>query len=246
MIYVVTHKDVNLSLPKNYRLIGVGQNLIFGEDIHDDIFDNISKKNQNYCELTGLYWIWKNVKDDIIGLTHYRRVFTEDDINSVDLISYDDAEKILNVYDIILPPLFNNENQTVYEHYCSAHIKKDIDNVRIIVLNKYPEYIESYDYIMNQKYEYGFNMFIAKKELIDEYLKWLFDILFELEKCSNLSGYDDYQKRIFGFISERLFTIWIYHNKLKIKELVVIDPSLEKDLAMQKKIKKLSRSNIDF
>jgi len=246
MIYVVTHKDVNLSLPKNYRLIGVGQNLIFGEDIHDDIFDNISKKNQNYCELTGLYWIWKNVKDDIIGLTHYRRVFTEDDINSVDLISYDDAEKILNVYDIILPPLFNNENQTVYEHSCSAHIKKDIDNVRIIVLNKYPEYIESYDYIMNQKYEYGFNMFIAKKELIDEYLKWLFDILFELEKCSNLSGYDDYQKRIFGFISERLFTIWIYHNKLKIKELVVIDPSLEKDLAMQKKIKKLSRSNIDF
>ena len=39
----------------------------------DNTGDNISEKNPYYCELTGLYWAWKNLPADVLGLVHYRR-----------------------------------------------------------------------------------------------------------------------------------------------------------------------------
>ena len=65
---------------------------------------------------------------------------------------------------------------------------------------------------------------ITKKHLFDEYMQWLFNILFTLEKRIDISNYDSYQKRVYGFLSERLFNVWIEKNKdrLKIKETTVI------------------------
>ena len=45
----------------------------------------------------------------------------------------------------------------------------------------------------------------------------MFDILFELKSSLDISGYDDYQKRVFGFLSERLFAVWIEYNKNRIQ-----------------------------
>ena len=42
----------------------------------DDTGDNISAKNCYYGELTGVYWVWKNVRTtDYVGICHYRRYF---------------------------------------------------------------------------------------------------------------------------------------------------------------------------
>jgi hypothetical protein len=69
---------------------------------------------------------------------------------------------------------------------------------------------------------YANNMFILKNEHFQEFMSWWFDILFEFEHRIELKNYTDYQKRILGFIAERLLTVWFRHKKLKCAELPVI------------------------
>ena len=242
MIYVVAHKENLLKLPKYYKIIGVGNNKIANEDLHDNVGDNISDKNENYCELTALYWLWKNCTDENIGLEHYRRMFLNDDINEVGLLTENEINELLNKYDIIVPSLFDNENITVYEHYVNAHKEKDIILTQKIINEICPEYNVAFNKVMNSRYEYGFNMMITKKEILDEYSKWLFDILFDLEEKNDISNYDDYQKRIYGFISERLFNVWLKHNVFYLKENVIADIMDSKEKIINKKRRKIRLS----
>ena len=241
MIYVVTHKNIQLELPKNYKIIGVGNNNIINEHLHDDTGDNISSKNKNYCELTALYWLWKNSQDDFVGLEHYRRMFLNDNINEVGLLSETEILSILEKYDIIVPTLFDNKTRTVYQHYLESHKKRDLDLTKNIINHRYPEYSDPFNQVMNSRYEYGFNMMITRRDILKEYSKWLFDILFTLENKIDISEYDKYQQRIYGFLSERLFNVWIKHKKYNIKENVIANILDSKDNVLTKKLKKLHK-----
>ena len=78
-IYVIAHKDFSRKYIDGIRkvlLVGANRNQPGSYDYKDNCGnDNISDKNKNFCELTGLYWIWKHSHADIVGLEHYRRYF---------------------------------------------------------------------------------------------------------------------------------------------------------------------------
>ena len=79
---------------------------------------------------------------------------------------------------------------------------------------------------MHQKTLYLYNMFVMKRALFEKYSDWLFTILFELEEEIDISNYNPYQNRVFGFLAERLFNVWLLKNNIITKEVKVI--SLER------------------
>ena len=78
-IFAAAHKPVVSYGDSFYQFVHVGaalhNNTRIENSINDDGDpDNISSKNGIYCELTGLYYIWKHVKNvEYTGLVHYRR-----------------------------------------------------------------------------------------------------------------------------------------------------------------------------
>jgi len=220
MIYIATHKKFNAPTEIGYAPLNVGAAL--REDLgylRDDTGENISSKNKSYCELTGLYWIWKNTADDYVGLVHYRRYFCHL-FNRNCILSEDLARKKLEKYDIIVP-IMGVFAQTVAQQYEYCGFRKDLDLCGSVIQKLYSEYYSDYENVLNGHNSYFGNMIIAKREIFDDYCKWLFDILFELEKHTDLAGYNDFQQRIYGFISERLLTVYIKHNNLRACEMRV-------------------------
>ena len=207
--------------------LGADKNQYIKDNL-DNSGENISLKNPNYCELTGLFWIWKNVKADIVGLVHYRRFFYNSSfiLSKKKILTSKQVQKIMIKKDIIVPKkeyiLFSN----VYKQYEKFHDITDLEKCGSIIKEKYPDYFDSFNKVMNSNNFYGCNMIIAKKEILNEYCKWLFDILFELEEQIDISKKDDYNKRVFGFLSERLFNVWLLKNNYNIQEKPVFNISL--------------------
>lgn len=228
-ILIATHKKYWMPSDEVYMPIHVGRE---GKDnlgyVGDNTGENISIKNPNYCELTGLYWAWKNLDCEYIGLCHYRRYFAHKSKSSKledkkqAIFTRDDYERLLQQYDVILPKKRNYFIETVRSQYEHVHNKRDLDEIEKIIKMQYPSYIEAFEKVMNSRKLHIYNMFVMNKALFDEYCIWLFDILFTLEKRIDITNYDKYNARVFGFLSERLFNIWLEKKQLKIKTVNVV------------------------
>ena len=219
-IYVVSHSEEDIKNVKSneiYVPLFVGRN---GKDnlgfCSDDTGDNISDKNSLYCELTGLYWMWKNSSADIIGLAHYRRYFANWRLGH--RLEIDEIMQILKEYDIILPKRTSSLFESVYEDYNHWNYIKDLDLCGEVIKEICPEYYDNYANIVYGQELNCYNMFIAPKHMIDKYCEWIFQLLSEVEKRADLTGYDDYQSRLCGFLAERLFDVWMDKQDLKVKE----------------------------
>ena len=181
----------------------------------DDTGDNISDKNAYYSELTGLYWIWKNKADsDYLGLCHYRRYFLNTDGKSMTESEY---ETILSEYDVMVsqPTFGEYDYKTIYRR---SHDIRNLELTGEVIRDLYPDYSSTFEEVIADNHCYVGNLFVAPKKLFCSYCEWLFSIFFAMENRIDTSGYDDYHKRLFGFLSEQLLIVWIKHNHLSYYE----------------------------
>lgn len=228
-IIIATHKPYWMPEDEIYLPIHVGAEGKYDDQgnqldlgyVKDNTGDNISGKNKNYCELTGLYWAWKNLEADYIGLAHYRRHFTvrKGKYKKSLPITGEELMALLEHYDVILPKKRNYFIETNYSQYVHAHHKEDLDITREIIEEKYPDYIPAYDKSMKKTSGHRFNMFIMSRNYFDQYCEWLFDILFELERRLDISSYSANDARVFGFVSERLLDVWIDTRRISYQEI---------------------------
>ena len=189
----------------------------------DNTGDNISSKNKNFCELTGLYWAWKNVDADYIGLVHYRRYFTRKEVRNViarrrQILNNEDWQNLLKTYPVVVADKRKYYIESNRSHYNHAHHTEGLDIAEQIIQEKYPDYLPAFRTVMDRTWAHMFNMFVMRRDLFDDYMTWMFDILFELEKRVDITGWDVYESRIYGFVSELLLDVWIEKNNVPYKE----------------------------
>ena len=218
-IFVMTHKLFERPKDSMYVPLQVGHALRGTLDEtylrDDDGEDNISEQNPYFSELTGMYWIWKQCKDtDYVGVCHYRRFPVMRDRAGERLMTEWDCERILQEYDLI-----TTEKLTLHSNYYDGfgvdHNLYDLQVTEQVVKEKYPEYHNCFERLVHSNQVYFGNICVMPKPLYDKYCEWLFDILFEVRSRIDVTGYDGYRKRVFGFLSEFLQMVWIQVNHLR-------------------------------
>ena len=228
-IIVATHKKYWMPEDDVYLPLHVGRS---GKPdlgyVGDDTGDNISDKNSSFCELTGLYWAWKNLSADYLGLCHYRRYFgSKNFFDGVEIVKQKifrraDYERLLDGVDVLLPTRRNYYVETVRSQYEHAHSPRDLDRIEHIISSLYPDYLRSFRAVMNRRRLHLWNMFVMKRQLVEEYCRWLFDILFEFERWMDQNAQPGEKLRLFGFVSERLLDVWLFDKNLKTVETDVV------------------------
>lgn len=220
---VAAHKE--FPMPENKDLympilVGAIRNYKEGIDYQrDDDGENISLKNPNFNELTAVYWAWKNLDADAIGLVHYRRLFSKGgkrELNNI--LDKEQIEQLLNKASIVVPKKRKYYIESNYSHYVHAHPKEPLDATRDVIAENYPRYLNAFDQVMHKTSAHMFNMFIMKKKEFNQYSEWLFDVLFKVEDRIDISGYSVQDARVFGFLAERLMDVWLLTNEKKYTE----------------------------
>ncbi|WP_129739270.1 DUF4422 domain-containing protein [Massilimicrobiota timonensis] len=225
-IIVATHKKYQMPQDDMYIPLHVGAKgkATIGYQ-QDSEGENISHKNAAFCELTGLYWAWKNLNSEFIGLVHYRRYFKGKSKSQnifENVLKKKEAEKLLSETDIIVTKKRKYYIENIYNHYAHTLYVEPLDKTREIIQQFYPDYLLSFDNCMKHTYMHAFNMFIMRKDKLDEYCQWLFDILFRLEEELKDKKYNAFHARYPGRVSELLLDVWLEQKGYDYKEVPFI------------------------
>lgn len=234
-IIVVTHKDYEMPKDKMYMPICVGNGINTLQDKFqpDNIGDNISEKNATYCELTAIYWAWKNLnlqELDYVGVTHYRRHFSmkkrEKQIQNA--ISSNELHELIVKQDentvFVTPKRYYLSS--IKKHYITSKKgyeeihEKDIKCLIDAMEKCSPNHVKYLKQVLKGNSAHMLNMFIMSKENFIDYCRWLFPIIDTVVEL-NVQRVD--QKRYAGALSEFLLDVWMKQRKIKCFELKLLE-----------------------
>lgn len=235
-ILVAAHKEYPMPTDRLYLPVSVGTAIrtsaVPTGYTPDNTGENISELNPYFCELTALYWAWKNLDYDYIGLAHYRRHFSLSSSRNK-LLKYSEISEYLGKIKVFLPKKRHYYIESLYSHYAHTFDASQLDTAGRIINEKFPEYSKSFSCALKKTYGYMFNMMIMTQELLDNYCGFLFTILFELRNRIDETQMDAFQKRYPGRVAEILFNVWLDYKltngeltKNEIMEIPVV--SMEK------------------
>lgn len=215
-IYTMTHKSFQRPEDEIYMPLHVGRK--GAQDLGypgDDTGENISELNWLYGELTGLYWVWKNEKEaDVIGICHYRRYFLNETGSFMTQAEYEDA---LSDCDVMVSEMLSDGGCN-RANFGKAHNIADMDAVGEAIRKLYPQDYPAFCQVMeDDKCCYG-NLMVTSREKFNEYCQWLFSVFDEASSQIDVSGYDMYHKRVYGFLSEVLLYVWVTARRYRVKE----------------------------
>lgn len=230
-VFVVTHKEVRLNLPDCYKMLMVGackKDKISKDYLCDDTGENISDRNDAYSELTGLYWIWKNVHCKYVGLVHYRRFFVElppyieihgryvvqgRERKCFRVLEENDYKKIFQDSEMVVK-VSRSQKQTNMELFRKEFGEYFWFEFEKFFYVEYPEWREGFKRHSVRHRHLNCNMFVGKKQIIDCYCAWLFPVLRHFDEYHKKSAGEYFHSREIGYISEYLFQIWLDENKV--------------------------------
>ena len=214
-LFVSAHKPIPWDIPQGYEIVQAGAALHpHFTKLTDDTGDNISDRNPSYCEISVLYWAWKNTTCPRVGLVQYRRYFFHHmwQTGRRSVLSKDEINALLDDHDILVgSPITYHE--TVADTYARVHHSKDMDLMRDYIAANEPDYLEAFDEALRSRSTIYCNMIAARREALDTYMAWVMPLLDYAYSAIDTSDYDDYNKRLVGFIAERLLNVWLIRHR---------------------------------
>lgn len=234
-IIVVTHKDYQMPNDEVYLPVCVGTGILSLKDKFqpDNTGENISDKNSTYCELTAIYWAWKNLnlsELDYVGVAHYRRHFSmkKNAKSLTDVLSENELKTLKEKYgnQVVFTTPERRYVESIENHYIHSlkgyeeiH-SKDIKRLRSAIHKCSPSYDEFALKVLRGKSAHMLNMFIMSADNFKTYCEWLFPVI---DTVVAMSRDREDQRRYAGALSEFCLDIWAMANHIEIKELPLLE-----------------------
>lgn len=193
----------------------IQQNVIF----EDSKPDNISKLNPHWCEMTTIYWAWKNgdIKDDDwVQHSHYRKFLQipEEHDSDIDIIIAQSYPMVFNVNGVVRRANIEQGSKLCHPlpSWC---VMQDV----LTKGNGWTGDILWDEWRRSQEMFAPLNVWKMKGKLFKEYCEWAFPRAFEIDdrlreyisRDSWAKEYDTlYQRRWLSFIGERMFSWWCF------------------------------------
>ena len=144
-------------------------------------------------------------------------------------MSKDAALKILESHDIIVSEIYCGglTQREFVVNDCGENLASFGEAVlRKQIMQAQPDYLDAFDYVMNSSTLYKCNMFVTRQKVFDAYCRWLFSFLIdateEAVQKAELQNLPWSPRRLMSFLGERMLTVWLIKNNLRIKELKIM------------------------